>query len=135
MPVGLLKRSENLLALDLAQGRHAARFRCARRARACGAAQGDARRLQNFGREFGGRDAPGVGEQYGALQTVAQLAHVAGPSVSAQSGERVRVDVGWVWAAELLQEIAREWFDIVRAFAQRREVDLKTVDAIEQVGA
>jgi hypothetical protein len=35
----------------------------------------------------------------------------------------------------LLEEMKGERFDVFRAFAQRRQIDLKSVDAIEQIGA
>src|SRR5690606_29860044 len=64
-----------------------------------------------------------IGHEHGAFDRVVEFAHVAGPAMRAQgmhcgfikSRERVAIVRG-----VSLEKMAREWFDVLGAFTQRR---------------
>src|ERR1051325_6101470 len=152
MPVGLFEGGEDLLALDFPErgggggrGGRGVRVLSVVVCCACGGSvaaggcehDGGGRDggPRDFRRQLAQGDAIVVAEQDGTLKAVAQLAHVAGPTVSAQGGERFRRQLRRVRAAELLQQVSRQGLYVVGPFTKRRERNLKAVDAIEKVCA
>ncbi|ETP63727.1 hypothetical protein BDSB_19375 [Burkholderia dolosa PC543] len=78
---------------------------------------------------------PLVREDVRALDRVAQLAHVAGPRVCAQRGDR-RVGqplVRTMARVERIDEFLRDRLDVAFALTQRRHVQRERGEAIEQV--
>src|SRR5690606_27287640 len=92
------------------------------------------RRTDHFGRQFVYRNAPFVGKDDGAFKAVAQLPDVSGPVIALQGDERFIRQFWRIRATQLFEQVARDRDDIFRTLAQRRQVDLKPVDAIEQIG-
>src|SRR6185312_3533406 len=77
-------------------------------------------------------------EHYHALDQIAELTHVPRPRVRHEQLHRVGRDAAErpvVLARELLHEQTDEHRDVVRAFAERRQIDAENVQAIKQVGA
>src|SRR5215213_1230543 len=55
--------------------------------------------------------------------------------VQAQRCERFVGEVRWLSSRNLFQQVTGKWFDVFRSLTQRRQADLKTVDAIEEIGS
>ena len=73
-----------------------------------------------------------------ALYEIAQLAHIAGPSVLDQQRQRVggdAVKLAIVPCRKLGHEAPHEQRDVVAALAQRRQINTEHVQPIEQVRA
>ena len=83
-----------------------------------------------------GRDQAAFAEDRGAFEDVAQLADVAGPVIFDQPLARVARDAGRrasQAAADLAEERFAQRQDVVAAIAERRQVDRKHVQAIEEI--
>src|SRR5882762_3640126 len=73
-----------------------------------------------------------------AFQQIFQFANIAGPGVGHQGIHGVRGNVlnGFVQpAAELLHEVADQQRNILAAFAKRRKLNRKNVEAVEKIAA
>ena len=79
-----------------------------------------------------------AGQNHSALQHVTQLAHVPGPGVAAKLLADIGIDVhhaGFVLAIEHFDERFGEHRQIALALAQRRQRNLKNVQAVVQIFA
>src|SRR5215831_17761053 len=76
-----------------------------------------------------------VRQYYCALQAIAQLTHVPWPLIRPESLDDIGIHVRRMRAAELFQHVMHQRLDVIRPLAQWRQVNLKTVDAVKQVGA
>ena len=79
-----------------------------------------------------------VGQCAGALQHVAQLAHVARPVVARQQRNGRRVDVAHRRAragGQLFEQILRQLVQIGQTFTQRWQPDRKHAQAVVQIRA
>ena len=77
-------------------------------------------------------------QDHGALQRIAQLAHVAGPAVALQRLHRVPVDPLHLLVellVESVDEVPREDRDVIDALVKRRDEDGEGVEPVEEVGA
>src|SRR5258708_38361375 len=75
---------------------------------------------------------------HGALNEVLQLPDIARPIVALEDFHRVigdMVDHLALAFGELLNEVSGQQWDILFAFAQRRECDWKDIQAVVQIGA
>ena len=84
-------------------------------------------------RDGAGTNDGAVRQQHDPLDDVLQLAHVAGPAVPGEHLERVRRERGWLRLPVLSQELSGDEGDVDRAVAQRGQLDLDRVDAVQQV--
>src|ERR1700693_2268784 len=96
MPASLFECGENLLWCDVTQGRWRSGTRKIGGCAWLGRRGEQGRRghtSYNFGRQFVDCDATVVGKNHCTLKTVLQLPHVAGPAISTQRLERLRVQL------------------------------------------
>src|SRR5208337_2243598 len=79
-----------------------------------------------------------LGDNHGALDSVFKLANIAGPLVTVQEGHggwRDTIDALVHGSGELADKVFNQNRDIALAIAQRRQLDLKNIQAVEEVGA
>jgi len=83
-------------------------------------------------------NGPAFREQQGALQDIPKLTNIAWPVVRLERGGRARRQ-GQGWTLELpregFEERGREQRDVADALPQRRQMDLRDVQAVVQVAA
>jgi len=101
---------------------------------------GCAQRQPGWNSDFQGhgffRDPLGIGQDCHALNHVAQLANVPGPSIALQQGPNLAFNpFGFeiVPETEILQKVFRKRPDILNAFAQRRHANRHDAESIIEV--
>src|SRR5271154_4398749 len=75
-------------------------------------------------------------QDYRAFDHVLELAHISRPAVADQPLHRFALDAGYLapdFHAEAADEVVHEWRNIFVAFAQRRQLNGKHVQTVEQI--
>src|SRR3954465_1475518 len=93
-------------------------------------------RSGHFGRQILRQEQWTLAQSHGALDHVAQLAHVSRPLVAAQERERLGSDSRFVLLAHpgnTPNEQLRQRLDFARTLAQRRYLDDERVETVQQV--
>ena len=89
-------------------------------------------RLAEFFRQARARDQLFFAHDRGALENVAQFANISRPGVAHENVQHFRADAAHVLAVlgvDVAQDVLDQQRDIVFVFAQRRQIDVKDVQA------